>query len=247
MVATTKINELIQKLEPGSKVKLIDVDCTEFGGDILRFHNYEVPYTEEELLAFQQAGVDTIPPKTILWNGNEYHAWPYLLEGSEMDGNGSSPSPTLQVANIDGTVSSLCRLLQNLFLAKVTETFTFEQYLDGASEADTEMAFTQTWYIAKKTGENQTSVAWELASPADLTGQKIPRRQIYSMCHWALNGGYRGPDCGYTGTNYFTDKGEPTDNPAQDVCGGLCSDCKLRFGAENQLPFGGFIASSLIS
>lgn len=246
-MATVDIHELIQKLEPGDKVKLVEVDCTEFGGDVLRFHNYENPYTEEELLQFQQQGAETIPPKPIVWGGEEFHCWPYKMDGIEMDGTGSTPNPTLQVSNVDGSISSLCLLLQNLFMAKVTETTTFAQYLDNGDDPDIEMAFTQTWYIARKSGENDNYVTFELASPADLTGQKLPRRQIYAMCHWALNGGYRGPDCGYTGTNYFTENGQPTDNPALDVCGGLCSDCKLRFGEENQLPFGGFIASSLIS
>lgn len=246
-MANVDIHEVIQSLEPGSKVKLIEVDCTEFGGDILRFHNYQVPHTEEELIEYQRQGVDVIAPKPIMWKGQRYDCWPYKMDGVEMDGTGSSPTPNLQVANIDGSVSNLCLLLQNLFLAKVTETTTFEQYLDGGSDPDPEMCFTQTWYISKKIGENEQFVSFEMSSPADLTGQKLPRRQVYSMCHWALNGGYRGPDCGYTGSVFFTDKGEPTDNPALDSCGGLCSDCKLRFGADNQLPFGGFIASSLIS
>ena len=245
-MANVDIREVIQKLEPGSKVKLVEVDCTEFGGDILRFHNYEVPYTESELLEFQQQQVDTIPPKSIVWNGESYVCWPYVMDGVEIDGTGSTPSPSLAVSNLDGSISNLCLLLQNLFMAKVTEITTFEQYLDDGSDPDSEMFFSQTWYISRKSGENQNSVTFDLASPADLTGQTIPRRIVHSMCHWALNGGYRGPDCGYTGTLYFTDKGEPTDNPALDQCGGLCKDCKMRFGEENQIPFGGFIASSLI-
>jgi lambda family phage minor tail protein L len=245
-MAQEDIVEVIQKLEPGAKVRLIEVDCTEFQGDILRFHNYNVPHTEAELLAAQASGMD-IPAKTILWQGNEYACWPYQLEGVEMDGTGSSPSPTLTVANLDGSISSLCLQLQNLFKARVTEHLTFEQYLDGGSDADPEMEYTQTWYITRKTSENKKTVAFELSSPADLTGQKLPRRQIYSVCHWALNNGYRGPDCGWTGNIFFTDKGVPTDNPALDSCGGLCLDCKLRFGEEAELPFGGFIASSLIT
>lgn len=246
-MATTDISHVIQSLEPGAKIKLIEVDCTEFLGDILRFHNYNVPHTEAELIAFQKAGVDEIPPKKILWQGEEYSCWPYLLTGTDFDGTGSAPTPTLEVANLDGSISSLCLVLQNLFGAAVTEHTTFEQYLDGGSDPDPEMEFKQTWYISRKSNETRRSVSFDLSSPADLTGQRLPRRQIHSMCHWALNNGYRGPDCGYTGNVFFTDKGQPTDNPVLDVCGGLCSDCKLRFGQDNELPFGGFIASSLIS
>lgn len=245
-MAAVDINQTIQSLEPGSKVKLIEVDCTSFYGEVLRFHNYNVPHTEEEMLAYQASGVD-IPPKSIWFQGNEYGCWPYQLTGTDLDGTGSAPTPTLEVANLDGTISSMCILLQNLFGASVTEHVTFEQYLDSGTDADPDMEFTQTWYISRKSSENQKSISFELSSPADLTGQQLPRRLIHSMCHWALNGGYRGPDCGYKGNVFFTDKDEPTTDPSKDICAGLCSSCKLRFGPENPLPFGGFIASSLIS
>lgn len=245
-MAITNIQQTIQSLEPGSKVKLIEVDCTSFGGDILRFHNYNVDYTEEELIALQLAGGD-IPPKKIVWQGEEYSAWPYELTGIEWDGTGQSPTPSLEVANIDGSISSLCLLLKNLYGAPVTEHTTFRQYLPDGDDPDPTMEYTQTWYISRKGNENQNSVSFELSSPADFTGQRIPRRLIHEMCHWALNGQYRGPDCGYTGTKYFTEKGVATTNPAEDVCGGLCLDCELRFGKEQPLPFGGFIASAIIA
>lgn len=245
-MAIKNIQETIISLEPGAKVKLIEIDCTSFGGDILRFHNYNVDYTPEELTALVNAG-GNIPPKPIMWKGERYVTWPYELSGLEWDGTGKSPLPKLEVSNIDGSVSSLCLTLQNLFGAKVTEHTTFRQYLPDGDDPDPSMEFTQTWFITRKSGENQTSVSFELSSPADFTGQKLPRRQIYAMCHWAMNGGYRGPDCGYTGTKYFTKEGKVTNNPALDQCGGLCIDCKLRFGEQAPLPFGGFIASGLIA
>ena len=245
-MALIDINETIQLLEPGNKVKLIEVDCTSFNGDILRFHNYNVPHTEAEILAYQQGG-DSLPPKSIVFQGKEYACWSYKLSGTDLDGTGSAPTPSFEVANLDGVISSMCLSLQNLFGAEVKEHTTFMQYLDNGADPDPEMEFTQVWYISRKASENRISVGFELSSPADLDGQQVPRRQIHSMCHWALNGGYRGPDCGYTGSVFFTDKDIPTSDPAQDVCAGLCNSCKLRFGEDNPLPFGGFIASSLIS
>ncbi|MFU8906200.1 phage minor tail protein L, partial [Proteus sp. DFP240708] len=39
-----------QKLEPGNTVRLFEVDGTEFGvPNILRFHAYNIPITEEEM------------------------------------------------------------------------------------------------------------------------------------------------------------------------------------------------------
>lgn len=246
-MALTDIRSTIQSLEPGAKVRLIEVDCTSFGGAVLRFHNYNVDYTTEELAVFQASGVEDIPPKKIIWKGEEYSAWPYQLDGIEWDGTGKSPQPQLEVANIDGSISAACMILQNLFGAKVTEHITFRQYLPDGDDPDETMEFTQNWYITRKSGENVSSITFELSSPADFTGVKLPRRQIYSLCHWAMNNAYRGPDCGYTGTKYFTEKGEETDDPVKDKCGGLVEDCKKRFGAEEPIPFGGFVASSLIA
>lgn len=245
-MARKPIAETIQLLEPGAKVRLIEVDCTSFGGDILRFHNYSIPHTEAELKAYQESGGTDIPPKTLMWQGNEYFPWPYEFTGVEWDGTGQSPQPKLEVSNIDGMISSLCLQLQNLFGAKVTEHVTFQQYLPDGDDPDPTMEFTQIWFISRKSSESQSSVQFELSSPADFAGQKIPRRQIHAICHWALNGAYRGPDCGYTGVQYFTEFDEPTDNPVLDVCPGLYKSCKLRFGEEAPLPFGGFIASQLI-
>ncbi|MCP1507242.1 lambda family phage minor tail protein L [Pseudomonas marginalis] len=41
--------------------------------------------------------------------------------------------------------------------------------------------------------------------------------------------------------------GNPTDDPAKDQCKGCLSSCKLRFGENNELSFGGFPAVSLIA
>jgi lambda family phage minor tail protein L len=245
-MALVPITETIQSLEPGSKVRLIEVDATGFGGTVLRFHNYNVPHTPAEIEAAVANGTD-LAPKPIFWQGNQYDAWPYTFDGIEWDGTGQSPQPTLEVANIDGSISNLCSLLKNLYGAKVTEHITFRQYLPDGDDPDPSMEFKQLWFITRKSGENQTSVTFELSSPADFAGQKCPRRQIHSLCHWALNGGYRGPDCGYTGTNYFTDKDVPTSNPVEDVCAGLGKSCRLRFGEDEPLPFGGFIASTAIN
>jgi len=66
-------------------------------------------------------------------------------------------------------------------------------------------------------------------------------------CHWCLTGGYRGPNCGYTGP-YVTKDGIVTDNPELDECDAtLGKGCIPRFGEGNPLPFGGFSAVSLIA
>ncbi len=100
--------------------------------------------------------------------------------------------------------------------------------------------------IDSKTHEDNESVQFELSSPADLQGIQIPTRQIHSLCTWCMRGLYRKSPCGYTGTQYFDEDGNPTDDPSKDACGGLMSDCKARYGEDAQLPFGGFPGSALL-
>lgn len=237
------INLDVQKLEPGQRVRLIEIDCTPFGGEVMRFHNYKVEHTQEEILA-AQASDNELQPKPIVWQGNDYHCWPYQVTGIEMDGTGSAPTPSLSVANVYSTISAMCLAMQDLLQAKVTIHITFQHYLDGEADADPEQEFIQIWYIDSKTNEDNTVISWQLSNPADVAGKLIPARQVHSICHWMLQGQYRGPDCGYTGP-YFDDKGNPTDDPSQDACNGLYGlGCKVRWGDEPS-PFGGFLSAGL--
>lgn len=263
-------NADVQQLEPGSRVRLVEVDCTAFGGDVLRFHNYNIPHSwadfatlyagttlyqagDDRLLAGAEAVADdTLQPKPIFWQGEEYHAWPHDLEGLEVTGDGRAPTPTLTAGNIDGTLSALCLALDDLAQARVTIRTTFAHYLDAANftggnpEADPSQERAEIWYVEQKVSETGEAIQWQLSSPADVSGQKIPSRQITSLCDWCLKGEYRGADCGYTGPPVADADGNPTDDPALDQCGGLLSDCKLRFGEDNELPFGGFPGSALL-
>jgi lambda family phage minor tail protein L len=237
----------VQKLEPGQRVRLIEIDCTEFGGPMLYFHNYNVEHTQAELLAAQAAGTE-LKPKPIMWQGQAYTCWPYGIEGIVLDGTGSTATPTLAVANVDSSISSLCLALNDLAQAKVTIHITFQHYLDGQPGADPSQEFVQTWYIDRKNQEDNVSITWSLSNPADTSGKLIPARQIHSICYWMLQGQYRGADCGYTGTKYFDADGKAVTDPSKDRCSGLIgTGCKPRFGANSPLSHGGFPASSLLN
>ncbi|MDX7993204.1 phage minor tail protein L, partial [Xenorhabdus sp. psl] len=99
----------VQKLEVGNKVLLFAVDGSAFGGPDLYFHNHSIPYTENEL-----GELDNLPAKSIWWQGVEYKSWPVRIEGLEVNSDGRTVSPTLSVANLDGTISALCLAYQNL-------------------------------------------------------------------------------------------------------------------------------------
>lgn len=247
------INSDIQKLEPGNWVRLLEVDGSEFGADILRFHAHNIPHSPEEIAA---AGGDEtkLPPKSIWWQGNEYTAWPCQITGIEAATSGTSAQPKLSVANINSSITALCLAYDDMLQAKVSVHDTLVQYLDarnfsgGSTTADPTQEKVQVFYIDSKSQETNISIDFTLSSPMDLQGLMIPTRQLHSLCTWCIRGKYRSGDgCDYAGTKYFDKHGNPVDDPSQDVCNGtLNSGCKPRFGANNPLPFGGFPGTSLI-
>jgi lambda family phage minor tail protein L len=245
------INADVQLLEPGSEIRLFEVDCTAFGGDVVRFHGHNIAHTPAELEA-AATSLEQLPAKSIWWQGLEYSAWPVQVEGLEVTGDGGAPTPTLSVGNIDASISALCLAFDDLAQAKVVIRDTFAHYLDAANfeagnpAADPAEERVETWFIDQKTSETGAAVQFSLNSPGDVQGLQIPARQIHGLCHWAMCNEYRGADCGYAGGPVATLDGTPTDDPALDNCGGLLSDCKLRFGANNSLPFGGFPGAALL-
>ena len=235
--------EDLQKLEVGSVVTLIEVDGTEFGMDLMRFHPHNIPLTDL---------VPTGSGSPIYWQGNRYEAFPCKVEGVGSTSDGSSPSPTLSVSNINGVVSSLCLYYDDLVNAKVRIITTLAHYLDsvnftnGNPEADPTQEIVETWYIDSKSNEDNEAVSFTLSSPADVGRQIIPARLITGLCEWALRGEYRGANCGYTGSARYDKNDNPTDDPSKDQCAGYVRSCKARFGENNELSFGGFPAASLI-
>lgn len=241
----------LQKLEPGAEILLFELDGSDYGADVLRFHGHAIPHTADELMA---AGVDVdqLPAKPIYWQGEEYSAWPVQLEGVESNSDGTAVRPTFTAGNVNGRITALCLAFEDLLEFKLTMRHTLGQYLDfenfseGNPDADPTQETIEVWYIDQKTNEDGVSVAWELASPGDVGGESIGR-QMTTLCHWCLTGGYRGPNCGYTGP-YVDKDGQPTDNPELDECDAtLTRGCTPRFGAGNEVPFGGFPAVSLIA
>lgn len=222
----------IQGLEPGARVEVFELDATMIaGGSLLRFHGYQ-------------------KAETIWWQGHEYTAWPIQAEGFAKTSEGQQPVPKLSVGNVDGSISALCILMDDLVGAKVTRHITLGKYLDAANfaggnaTADPSQEFPlDIWFIEQKTGETNEVVEFELMSALDFQGQMLPRRQIIAnLCSFAYKGAY----CGYTGTAKFDANDTAVTDPALDVCGKRLGSCKARFGATNVLNFGGYPAAGLI-
>lgn len=218
----------VQVLEPGEIVTLFEVNLVQLGGDVFRFHPHRIN-------------------APITFQAKQYDPWPAEAEGFARTGQ-APPQPTLTLGNVNGAITSLCMMHQDMVGATVTRRRTIAKYLDGYPEANPSQEFEpDIWIIDRKSYEDRDKVQFELASAMDLEGQMLPGRFITSgRCLWLGIGGYRGPYCSYAGPPVAKEDDTPTDDPAQDRCGGRVSSCKLRFGETGQLMFGSFPAAGMV-
>ena len=258
-----------QKLYVDGIVTLYELDARALGAGILRFHSH-ISYEDWKRIiptadGFWKADSTTVNVKpwelsttekeyyrTIVWQGEVFEPMALEVSGLERRSDGKASSPTLSmqnnIAGVQGAVSAYCLQLGDFAGAKLKVITTLAKYLDAvnfsngnpSAASDSE---TQLWYVEQKTSENAAAVTFELSNPIDFEGLRIPVRQISNYCNWSAVGDYRGEECQYMSVAMFTEKDEPTDNPALDRCGGRLSSCRIR---KNGLRFGGFPASSLI-
>lgn len=224
----------LQSLTPGNIVTLYELDCRNIGGtEQLFFHNGANPLGS-----------------TLVWGGRQYVQFPIEADGFQRDGNGSMPRPKLRAANVDGLLGQLSRDLRGLEGARLVRTRTFLKYLDAANfpegvnpTADASQYIErEIWFVSRKSMENRMIIEYELASSFDVSGVKIPRRQvIQNCCTWQ----YRSSECGYAGGPVANTLDVPVTAMGDDVCGRRVISCKLRFGESAILPFGGFPGAGL--
>lgn len=181
---------------------------------------------------------------SVIWQGNTYTPWPIQAVEFGTPGNGSPARPKLQVGNFGGAISALCRQYEDLLGVKLKRQRTLVKYLDAVNFAagnptanPNEHYPVETWIITRKVNEVPTTVEFELGSPLDLQGVKLPRRQVVAgTCLWA----YRSGECGYAGGPVADYADNPTSDPAKDQCSRTLRGCKKRFGENGELSFGGF-------
>lgn len=261
------LNSDFQKLYVDGLITLFELDARALGAGILRFHGH-ISYEDWERI-YSSIGSNELMGDTskligeafknseqktwfrnIIWQGQTFEPMALEVSGLEMRSDGKASAPTFSMANniggIQNAVSTLCLQFGDFAGAKLKVITTLAKYLDaenfstGNPTASNE-AKEQLWYIEQKTSENANAVTFELSNPIDFEGLKIPVRQISSYCAWE----YRSEQCGYTGAAMFTERDEPTDNPALDKCSKRTNGCECRFGKGNVLRIGAFPASSL--
>lgn len=232
-MTTATIKAEIQKLAPSSIIELYELDATNVGGTLLRFHS----------------GTNELR-ENLVWQGYTYTRYPVQVTGFEMTSGGQLPRPKVAVSNLFGSITEILTNTTDLLGAKFTRKRTLLKFLDAVNfeggvnpTADNTAEFSSdVFYIDRKTMENRDVVEFELAASIDLQGIQLPKRQvIQNVCPWL----YRGSECGYSGTSYFKTDDTTTSDPTLDVCGKRLSSCKKRFGQYAELPFGGFAGAGL--
>lgn len=223
----------VQQLRPLQLVEMFVWDDTVIGGtSVLRWH----PGT-------------TVAGAAITWQGQVYN--PYAIEASGFDlaVNEKLPRPHIKAANVTGELGAYLRALDGALGAKLTRKRTLGKYLDavnfagGNPSADPDTHFPdEIFYVSRKVDENAIFIELELAAKWDVTGVKLPRRQVIaSVCQWI----YRGPGCGYSGGPVEDIDGNPTSDPTKDRCAKTLKACKARFGKNGVLHTSAFPASLL--
>ena len=157
----------------------------------------------------------TIDSSTNTYLLKEYFALPISIDGVEINGAGASPRPSLRVANIptltrsisndeDGTndEETLYSILvdeglyknENLLNTRIDyrRTLLSNVYNSGdsnPSSAPVEFP-SQTYIIDRVASEDSIMVEFELASPIDVEGVKVPGRVVIGRyCVWRYQGG----------------------------------------------------------
>lgn len=244
----------LQSIAPGAVIELFQLELN------LAQHGIDTTY-------YFHAGVNELNTD-VIWNGQPYMPLPIEAEGFEWNGQGQLPRPKMRAANILGTITTILSTLPDgLEGAKVTRIRTLGRFLDEENFLPEGMLLLEDgslfllednglidlepvnatadpyaewpreiYYVDRKSTETRDVVEFELASAFDLVGVRAPKRQCVTRCQWK----YRSPECSYTGTSYFNAQDEPVGNLSQDVCGKRVDSCKLRFGANNKLPYGGY-------
>jgi len=144
----------------------------------------------------------------LFFRGNNYYGFPMLLEGIEITGDGAQVRPTLTLPNVNSLFKTPetsdyigIDKLEDLVGGKVTRHQTLAKYV-GIGEDSTPTNTNgyelpkATYIIDRVASKNRLMIQLELASPFDLSGVRVPSRQVTGKyCTWY----YKGYD--YSNTN----------------------------------------------
>jgi lambda family phage minor tail protein L len=230
-VKLVTIYQSAQSLTPGEAVSLFRIDVSSVGGGLLYFVQGS-EFSEK-----------------IKFGGIEYQPMDVEFDGLEVTGQGALPSPSIRLSNTDGIAQAMINTFGDLLGCEVRRIRTFRRHLDGQPDADPSAFFgPDVFLVERKVSENPVYIEWELSASIDQEGRMIPGRvAIRDTCLWRYrvwSSGqgafdYSKAQCPYTGNRYYDINNLPT-TASKDRPSRTLACCKLRFGENAALPFGGF-------
>jgi len=200
------------KLQPSPILTFIEIDLTDIlfeDGKLASLTGNNLQ--EEQIKIFRFHNNINLINSNIVFQGNTYYALPIMIEGLEITGSGTLPTPTLTLSTIEEGSAALsllkCQIasLRDLVGAKVTIKRTFLKFIDEINfagrkrpddyEESPNNEFTpQIYYVDRKVEESKLVLKYELNSIFDLKNQKLPSRLIFAnRCSF----NYRGAGCCY--------------------------------------------------
>jgi lambda family phage minor tail protein L len=219
------------KLEPSALVSLFQLDATRIDGPIYHFTT------------------ETRGGAMIRFGGVDFHAVPVRMTGMSVSGQGPIQTPTLSVGNTDGFIQQIVNSLGNLEHCKLTRWRTFARHLDDGEAPDPTAVYGPDVYVIdRKSADTPEVIEWELSALVDQQGVYIGRTVVRDTCLWryrefdTMTGqfDYSKAVCPYTGSAYFDRENKPVSDPSLDVPARNLRCCRVRFGEDAVLPFGGF-------
>ena len=168
----------VQKLDPGSSlVELFEIEYS--AGNFIYAHGG----LEADVTTVQFRDYTTT--STI----RTYTAIPMQVQGFTHATAGAIARPTISIANATTAFSGAVGTIDYDVLVglKVIRRLTLNKYLYGnAGDAQPPVEFPrEVWYIDSIKSKDKTQVTFELASPFDLQGVRVPTRSIVAnRCPW---------------------------------------------------------------
>lgn len=228
----------MQRLQGEPKLFLFEIDARKYGDAVLRF----CPAVQGDNFQVQMGG-------------NVYQRLPIQAEGFEWSGSGTAPRPKLTFAATTLVFLSLIVNGDDLVGCPVRRIVTYRKYLDDGEHANPGAVYPIEHYqVEKKLSQKRSLLQFELSTPMDQQGKKIPGRQVirdtclHRFRYWA-NGrwNYDGVTCPYAGAEMYERNGTPTSDPTKAKCGKRLKDCRIHFGQNAELPMFAFPGVGRIS
>jgi len=220
-------------IEQDAFLEFFDVDLSQFGGDLYRFHS----------------GLNGLR-QPVVWQGNTYEPYPVQASGFDVSGTGTSNRPTLTLANISGLITGINNDFDDAVGAIVTRRKVYQKHLDavnfsnGNPNADPTMESVTRYVIEQCTGLQAEFVTYTLCLPSETDGALLPSRVVQAdVCPWI----YRSSECSYTGGPVADEFDQPTSDSSKDKCAKHLISCKFRFGTYGVLPTGAYPSANKIS